>query len=111
MKKDLRVDGGLRLCLIWFGIAFVMFSLISGKQLHYLLPEFPAIALALAYGVCKFDMPDNQNLNRWLPGGFTIFIGLVLLLVPVLDVIPRPPVWLPLLNNMWGARSLLLGGG
>ncbi|MBM3564832.1 MAG: glycosyltransferase family 39 protein, partial [Alphaproteobacteria bacterium] len=44
-RRSLVTDGGLRLILVWFGAAFIAFSLISGKQLHYLLPEFPALAL------------------------------------------------------------------
>ncbi len=41
-------DPGVRLCLIWAGAALVLFSLISGKQIHYLMPEFPALALLVA---------------------------------------------------------------
>lgn len=41
-------DPGLRLVAIWFGVPLLLFSLISGKQIHYLLPSFPAIALFLA---------------------------------------------------------------
>ena len=41
-------DPGVRLCLVWFGAAFLAFSLISGKQAHYLLPELPAAALLVA---------------------------------------------------------------
>lgn len=40
-------DPTLRLATIWFGIPLLVFSLISGKQLHYLLPTFPAIVLLL----------------------------------------------------------------
>lgn len=47
-RKADRCDGGLRLCLIWALTALVVFSLISGKQLHYLFPELPAIALIVA---------------------------------------------------------------
>lgn len=43
-----RGDGAGRLCLIWAGSGLVLFSLISGKQVHYLLPEFPAMALLFA---------------------------------------------------------------
>ncbi|MFC3570092.1 ArnT family glycosyltransferase [Paracoccus simplex] len=43
-----RQDRGLRLCLIWTGAALVLFSLTSGKQLHYLVPELPALALIAA---------------------------------------------------------------
>ena len=41
-------DGGVRFCLVWFCAAFAVFSLISGKQPHYLLPLFPALALIAA---------------------------------------------------------------
>lgn len=41
-------DPALRLCLVWAGAAFVLFSAISGKQTHYLLPELPAAALIVA---------------------------------------------------------------
>jgi len=41
-------DGGLRFCLAWLIPAFVTFSAISGKQFHYLLPIFPALALMAA---------------------------------------------------------------
>ena len=38
----------MRLCLIWATAALVLFSLTSGKQVHYLIPEFPAVALLVA---------------------------------------------------------------
>ncbi len=43
--KSLWHDGSQLFCLIWFTSALIVFSAISGKQLHYLLPEFPALAL------------------------------------------------------------------
>lgn len=45
---DLRGDRGLRLAAIWAGAALVLFSLMSGKQTHYLLPALPAAALVFA---------------------------------------------------------------
>lgn len=41
-------EPGMRLILIWMLSAFVLFSLIDGKQLHYLVPELPAVALLIA---------------------------------------------------------------
>jgi 4-amino-4-deoxy-L-arabinose transferase-like glycosyltransferase len=38
-------DHGLRFCLAWAVPVFVSFSLISGKQPHYLVPLLPAFAL------------------------------------------------------------------
>ncbi len=41
-------EPGLRLCAIWGLSALVLFSVISGKQVHYLMPELPAAALIIA---------------------------------------------------------------
>ena len=43
-----RGDAAGRMCLIWAGSALVLFSAVGGKQVHYLLPELPAMALLLA---------------------------------------------------------------
>lgn len=48
-------DYGVRFCLIWFLVVFVAFSLISGKQPHYLLPIIPAFALLTAYFIKNKD--------------------------------------------------------
>lgn len=47
-RASLRADRGLRLCAVWGAATFVLFSLISGKQVHYLLPALPAAALVVA---------------------------------------------------------------
>jgi 4-amino-4-deoxy-L-arabinose transferase-like glycosyltransferase len=41
-------DPAVRLCAVWAVSGLVLFSLISGKQAHYLIPEFPAVALLFA---------------------------------------------------------------
>ncbi|MGR9072111.1 MAG: ArnT family glycosyltransferase [Gammaproteobacteria bacterium] len=62
LKAAKAPDAGMRFCLIWALPVFLSFCLISGKQLHYLLPIFPAIALMIAriadsgarsFGVCQ----------------------------------------------------------
>lgn len=47
-RASLRADPGLRLCAVWGGATLVLFSLISGKQVHYLIPALPAAALVVA---------------------------------------------------------------
>ena len=45
-------DGpALRFCVLWFVVLFVAFSAISGKQIHYLLPVLPSLALIAARGI------------------------------------------------------------
>jgi 4-amino-4-deoxy-L-arabinose transferase-like glycosyltransferase len=69
-------DGGIRLCLIWFLTAFIAFSLISGKQLHYLLPEFPALALMGAYFLTGAKtLPALDRKTIWLPAFLFFALG------------------------------------
>ena len=42
-------DPAIKLCTIWATSTLILFSLISGKQAHYLLPAYPAMALLFAY--------------------------------------------------------------
>lgn len=42
------LDRGTRFCLAWAVPALVAFSLVSGKQVHYLIPELAAVALIIA---------------------------------------------------------------
>jgi 4-amino-4-deoxy-L-arabinose transferase-like glycosyltransferase len=44
----MRMDPAARLAMIWAVSSLVLFSLISSKQAHYLIPEIPAMALLLA---------------------------------------------------------------
>ncbi|KFE33971.1 ArnT family glycosyltransferase [Thioclava atlantica] len=44
----LWADAGSRFVTLWGVSAFVAFSMISGKQAHYLVPELPALALLLS---------------------------------------------------------------
>lgn len=46
--RALWQDRRARLLAVWGVSTLVLFSLISGKQIHYLLPALPAAALALA---------------------------------------------------------------
>ncbi len=46
--RVLRADRGARLLVAWLVPAFVAFSLIGGKQVHYLVPLLPAAALLAA---------------------------------------------------------------
>lgn len=46
--RQATMETGVRFCLAWLVPVFVVFSLVSGKQMHYLLPIFPAFALLAA---------------------------------------------------------------
>ncbi len=44
-------DAGVRFAVVWASVGLIAFSLVSGKQVHYLLPLTPAVALLLARGL------------------------------------------------------------
>ena len=48
-------DESLRFCAAWILGAFLLFSLVSGKQLHYLLPEICGLAIVIANAVYAAD--------------------------------------------------------
>ena len=47
-SRRLLNEESSRFVLVWAVSALIIFSLISGKQAHYLLPELPALALLLS---------------------------------------------------------------
>jgi 4-amino-4-deoxy-L-arabinose transferase-like glycosyltransferase len=65
-------DAGVRFCIVWSVAGLLTFSLVSGKQVHYLLPLVPAAALLLARGL---SLREAAPLARpWL-----VALGLLLL--------------------------------
>ena len=64
-------DPATRLCLVWAGSTFLIFSLVSGKQIHYLIPELPAFALLFS----RFSpntLGRMDALLAFLPLGFAL---------------------------------------
>ncbi|MBO31484.1 MAG: hypothetical protein CMM74_00690 [Rhodospirillaceae bacterium] len=81
-----KADAGLRLILVWALAALVIFSVISGKRPHYLLPMFPALALGGAMLLTKLSA-DQWVRGRWdlAPfAGITILFGAAILLSPLI---------------------------
>jgi 4-amino-4-deoxy-L-arabinose transferase-like glycosyltransferase/lipid-A-disaccharide synthase-like uncharacterized protein len=104
---------GVRFCLIWIVLTVGGFSLISGKQLHYLLPLFPVVALLAAYLLVK--LPVEQQHRHWdtlLPSFLIVLVGLALLIIPHLRAtIPHLPSWVSHLSPVSSILLLLIGIG
>ncbi|MBL6927790.1 MAG: glycosyltransferase family 39 protein [Rhodospirillales bacterium] len=80
--KSALSSGAGRFCAAWFIPAFVVFSAISGKQPHYLLPEFPALALFAAFLLA--ELPGSSERPRRdiaLPAALFLLVGCALALV------------------------------
>ncbi len=120
-------DGGLRFCLAWLAPAFIIFSAISGKQFHYLLPVFPALALILARLLVERDDARSEaplNEGKWsrsgilLPALLFLILGIALFLVAPASAVfnlspwavPLPP-WAGKLNAYPGIALSVLALG
>lgn len=57
---------GLKFCLAWALPVFIAFSLISGKQVHYMVPLLPAFALFAAQALAI--RPPRPGVTQLLPG-------------------------------------------
>ncbi|MBM3581013.1 MAG: glycosyltransferase family 39 protein [Alphaproteobacteria bacterium] len=81
-------DGGIRLTLIWLAAAFVAFSFISGKQLHYLLPEFPALALFVARLASGSAAAPATSLGRFGAGAPALVLFAIAFIAGLLPILP-----------------------
>lgn len=104
-------NNGVRFCIVWLVLPFSSFSLISGKQLHYLLPIVPAFALLTTYLLVK--LPIEQQHRRWdafLLGLIIILIGLLQLIVSFLpSLVVRLPLWVTQISPFSSFALFLLG--
>jgi len=83
------LDPGLRFALCWLLPTFIVFSLISGKQLYYPLPELGGAALLIAGAIALLrerqpELASNHWLGTWPLGIGGIVFALLLLILPTL---------------------------
>jgi 4-amino-4-deoxy-L-arabinose transferase-like glycosyltransferase len=83
------LSAGLRFALCWVLPTFLVFSLVRGKQLYYLLPELAGGMLLLAGAVARLReqrpaLAYNGWLGTWPLGAGGIVLGLFLFMLPTL---------------------------
>lgn len=104
-----KTDSGVRFCLAWSVPVFFAFCLISGKQVHYLLPLFPAFSLLAARGLGMLDSVPGP-LSRLAVGVAILGVGAVVLMVPQIAVQAGLPPWAGHIPVASGITLLLVGG-
>ncbi len=100
-------EAGFRFCLVWIAVAFVIFSIISGKQLHYLLPEFPAFALLVAR-CFSGERTIRPSTITQAPVIIFLLLGVLIVIAPFVST--RLPDWVPSLPSGWGFLLAGLAG-
>lgn len=93
-------DSGIRFCLAWAIPVLTVFSLVSGKRLHYLLPVLPAIAILFTYALAD-SRPDHPNsAYRYILAVYTV-LGFIFALIGI----SKPGNWfhhIAAISPVWG---------
>lgn len=98
-----------RMCLYWMLLVLAIFSLVAGKQPHYLLPLFPAFALLVARSLDE-HWQTGTRLHMLVPGLLPLGIGVVLLAIPFLSPQQHWPLWIQNISPLPGLGLMGLGG-
>lgn len=103
----IRVDLSLSFCLAALVPAFAMLSIISGKQIHYLLPLLPVLAIILG----RIVADNSKGLRRvaWLAASAFIILSCLLLVLPALPLLGREGVIFQRLPGLTAAIPLASG--
>lgn len=111
-------DPGMRFLFAWLVPVLLVFSLISGKQLYYLLPEYAGFALLLAAALAQLHRHHGSRMrSAWLgPWPLALInLGLALALMLLPWLVGGGRVHTPMLVAMapisayFGVVYLLLG--
>jgi 4-amino-4-deoxy-L-arabinose transferase-like glycosyltransferase len=95
----------VRFALAWLVPTFIAFSLIGGKQPHYLLPAIPAFALLVGAALDR----GGWRVSSGLFGATLVPIGLFFAWLPHHAVAHGGPVVLEHGSPLWGIATALLG--
>ena len=87
-------DSGERFTLLVAAAGLLIFSSISGKQAHYLLPLFPALALFAARGLVNMGSRQSPpTWAIWLPAAPLLGLGVAFTLVPAIGTLDSRAAW------------------
>ncbi len=96
-------DEGLRFCLVWLLSVFALLSLVSGKQLKYLLPLQPAVALLVSRVAGLQDSAQVRG-RPWLLAGVLLVTGAAVMLLPF---VLHKPAWINEVHPVWGGLLMI----
>ena len=103
-----KPDHADRFCLSWSIPAFVLLSITSGKQIHYLIPLLPPVALLLARFLGS-AVPTQIRAELRIMAGLYLIVGIGL------SILPRMANWWAQLapyshvSIAWGITFIVMG--
>jgi 4-amino-4-deoxy-L-arabinose transferase-like glycosyltransferase len=97
-------DEGMRFCLAWLLCGFMVLSLVSGKQLKYLLPLLPAATLLLGRVLSRMeDIAIRQR--PWLLAAALLIAGAACMILPFAL---EKPAWISTVSPIWGGLLIVM---
>lgn len=79
------LEPGVRFLLAWLGPVLLAFSMISGKQAYYLLPEFGGFAMLIAASLARSSVHEARA-GRWLsPWPLSLVLAVAGVILIVMD--------------------------
>jgi hypothetical protein len=93
--RALKGSEALKILGCWMIPVFAGFSLISGKQVHYLLPLLPALSVGMALALDRARQ-QNKNWNFHAPFAFALLLALIPVLLSAFaqqieSIFPKSP--------------------
>jgi len=110
-NQNRRADSNIRHLLVWLLSPLLVLSLISGKQPHYLLPLFPALALGASAMVSKLTDIEIVR-GRWDLAPIAIIVilcGLIIILSPVITTAVGMPEYSGAISQLWSTPLIVSG--
>ncbi|GBG14710.1 uncharacterized protein NMK_2311 [Novimethylophilus kurashikiensis] len=101
------MNPGVKFCLAWLVPAFIAFSLISGKQVHYLLPILPAFALLLAHSLPQQRFTRSDQVLAALAA---VIVGAVLIFMPHYAQAHHVAPWISQISPILGVLMIAAAG-
>lgn len=105
VRSAVSTEPALRLALGWTLPTVLVFSLVSGKQGHYLLPILPGFALFFGVLIARSDL----RIRVGLMGALVVILGLALASLPYLATTRDHWKLLTPLWPWWGVLMAALG--
>lgn len=80
-----QADSGIRLSILWLAVPFIIFSMISGKQVHYLVPIIPAGALLMGRNIARSGNLSGTASVKII-GALYLLLGITAMVLPFIHL-------------------------
>lgn len=97
--KPGQVSPQIMFCMLWILPPFILLSLFESKQLHYLLPLLPPLAIVIAYRLVTENRENTVNYR--IVGLFYIFLAMLFLTMLTLKIHIQLIKWIYEIPPWW----------